>query len=305
MKQELLALLILSLACSGCNGSKDPSLVAAAPEPAAPAPHVAAADTNAPAVNAAAKDAIASGPIIVENQLDVAAQRAGVIAALYVQTGDAVRKGQILAQLDDRQIAADVDAAADHVKAIEANLENWKAETKVLEADRRRAEILYADQVIAKEELDHTVYKEQADEFEVKREAESLNNARDVLRSLQFEKDKAAIRAPFDGVVARRYVRLGQKVAVGDRTFWVTAMAPLEVRFTLPERFFGQAQEGLLLNVSSADVSTDTKYTAKVIQVSPVVDPSSGTVEILAQITDPDAALRPGMLVNINLKPKP
>ena len=128
-----------------------------------------------------------------------------------------MRKGQLLAKLDDRQIAADVEAAAARVRSIEANLKNWQAETKVLQADRARAEKLYAAQVIPKEQLEHVQYKEEADEFEVQREAESLNNARAVHQSLELEREKTSVVAPFDGIVARRYVRVGQKVATGDR----------------------------------------------------------------------------------------
>ena len=300
MNQHILGILILTLVWSGCNTSK------AVPVSAASAP-IASVPENplARAASATTDTVVASGPIVVENQLDVAALRDGVIAAILVQTGTAVHKGELLAKLDDRQISADLDAAAARVRALEANVENWKAETKVLQADRSRAEILYADQVIAKEELDHAVYKEQADEYEVKRESESLNNAKDVLRSLQLEKEKANITAPFDGMVARRYVRAGQKVAVGDRLFWVTAMAPLQVRFTLPERFFGKVHYGMLLTVTCADISPESRYSARIIQVSPVVDPSSSTLEVLAQITGAKTELRPGMLVNVSLDQHP
>ena len=92
---------------------------------------------------------------------------------------------------------------------------------------------------------------------------------------------------------------------MGDRLFWVTALAPLEVRFTLPERFFGKIHPGTMVSVSSADITPEASYIAKVVQVSPVVDPSSGTVEILAQIADSDSPLRPGMLVNISLGQQP
>jgi membrane fusion protein, multidrug efflux system len=300
MRRHIWGLLLLTLVWSGCNNSKEVSVSAASS--AAPAPE----NPPARATSSTTPDpVVASGPIVVENQLDVEAQREGVVAAVLIQPGTSVRKGQLLATLDDRQVSADLDAAAARVKALEANLENWKAETKVLQADRSRAEKLWADQVIAKEELDHAVYKEEADEFEVKRESESLNNAKDVLRSLQLEKDKTDVTAPFDGIVARRYVRVGQKVAVGDRLFWVTAMAPLEVRFTLPERFFGKVREGETLSVSSADIAPESKYSARIVQVSPVVDPSSGTVEVLAQITESNTPLRPGMLVNISLDQHP
>lgn len=284
-------LLGLALICAACNPAKAPSVAAAAP--AVPV-------SVAPATASPANLFVASGPIVVENQVDVEALREGVVATILAQPGTPVRKGQLLAKLDDRQISADLDAAAAHVRALEDNLENWRAETKVLMADRARAEKLYAAQVISKEQLEHDVYKEEADEYEIKRESESLNNARDVERSLELEKQKTEIRAPFDGVIARRYVRAGQKVAVGDRLFWVTALGPLEVRFTLPESFFGKVQQGEQITLASADVAPDAKFAAKVIQVSPVIDPSSGTMEVLARVTEPASALKPGMLVNIS-----
>ena len=290
MNRQILGLIVLTLLCSACNSSKESAVVAAA----------APAATPEPLLKPQTENFVASGPIVVENQLDVQALREGVIAAITAQPGSAVVKGQVLARIDDRQISADLDAAVAHVHALEANLENWHAETKVLAADRSRAEKLYEAGVIPKEQLDHAVYKEEADEFEIKRESESLNNARDVQRSLQLEKEKTSITAPFDGVVARRYVRVGQKVAVGDRLFWVTALGPLQVRFTLPERYFGKVHEGGQVTLSS-DAAADAKYSAKVIQVSPVVDPSSGTMEVLAQVTGTAPSLRPGMLVNITL----
>ena len=297
-----MAIVGMALVCSGCNSAREPQVVAAAPAPAA-------APVSAPAPVAAAAPSTdsftASGPVVVENQIDVSALREGVVVSTLAEPGTSVHKGQLLAKLDDRQISADLDAAIARVHALEANLENWKAETKVLLADRGRAEKLYEAQVIPKEELEHAVYKEEADEFEIRRESENLNNARADQRSLELEKEKTTVVAPFDGVVARRYVRVGQKVAVGERLFWVTAMAPLEVRFTLPERYFGKLHAGGALVVTSSDISPEAKYNAKIMQVSPVVDPSSGTLEVMAQITDSNTALRPGMLVNVTMNSHP
>src|SRR5271165_6595250 len=52
-------------------------------------------------------DYIASGPIVVENQVELAAQRDGVVAEVFVEAGASVKKGQLLARLDDRQLTAD------------------------------------------------------------------------------------------------------------------------------------------------------------------------------------------------------
>jgi RND family efflux transporter MFP subunit len=244
---------------------------------------------------------VASGPVVVENQVDVAALREGLVVSILAQPGTLAHKGQFLAKLDDRQISADVEAAAAKVRSIEANLKNWQAETNVLRADRGRAEKLYEAQVIPKEELEHVQYKEEADEYEVQREAESLNNAKAVLKSLELEREKTNIIAPFDGIVARRYVRVGQKVSAGERLFWVTAVAPLQVKFTLPERLLWAVKKGQEVSVASADAASAAKHAAKIIDVSPVVDPSSGTIEVMAQIEGSAPDLRPGMLATIRI----
>jgi RND family efflux transporter MFP subunit len=287
-------LALLMLGFGGCSGSKD-VVVAAAPVPPADPPASVQKDNVF----------VASGPVVVENQVDVSALREGPVVTVLAEPGTHVHQGQLLAKLDDRQISVDVEGAAARVRSIEANLKNWQAETKVLKSDRARAEKLYEAQVIPKEELEHVQYKEEADEFEVQREAESLNNAKATLKSLELERDKTNIVAPFDGIVARRYVRVGQKVSSGDRLFWVTAMAPLQVTFTLPERFIATTKIGQTVTVASADTSPVVQHAAKVIDVSPVVDPSSGTIEVRAQIVGPAPDLRPGMLASIRVAVAP
>ena len=281
----------LLLGFAGCSGSETKA-AAAAPAPTAMAkPEMA----TAPSYDA-------SGPIVVENQVDVEAQREGVVSQVAAEAGTAVGKGQVLGKLDDRQITADLAAADARVRSIQANISNWEAESKVFEADYQRAQKMWDAQLITKEQLDHAKYKAEADEFEIQRERESLSQAKATRDSLALEREKTRILAPFSGVVARRYVRVGQKVAVGDKLFWVTETAPLEVRFTLPAKYVETVKPGQAITVTAADISPETKHAAKILRVSPVVDPSSGTIEVLAQISEKAGDLRPGMTANVRLQ---
>ena len=289
----LAILITIALVLSACTDSSETSRVAAAAPVARPAP-VAAPPPEDSAF-------VASGPIVVENQVDVAALREGVIVSILAEPNTRVHKDQLLARLDDRQISADLDAASAKTRSIQANLKNWEAETKVLESDLSRAQKLWEAGVFTKETLEHAQYKVEADKFEISRETELLSNAKSTEKSLELEKEKTRITAPFDGIVARRYVRAGQKVAIGDRLFWVTAVWPLEVKFTLPERFVGKLKNGQIVTVELADGSPAVRHTAAVRQISPVVDPSSGTIEIVARILGPTPDLRPGMLTTIRL----
>jgi len=294
---KILPILTLAVALLqfGCSDSR-PAEVKAAPRPVAP--------TTASAPSDHEPFFVASGPLIVEHQVDVAAQRDGVVAEIHAEPGLMVRAGQLLAQLDDRQATADLDAARAHTRSTAADLKNWEAEAKVLEADAERARKMWETQLITQEQFDHARFKAESDQWDVKRVQEMLVNAQQTERSLQLELEKTRIRAPFSGIVARRYVRAGQQVSRGDRMFWVTETSPLRVQFTLPERFAGKLQRGQTLEVTSLD-SGDARYTAKVMEISPVIDPSSGTIEVLAQLAGPTKDLRPGMTTSIRIPDLP
>jgi RND family efflux transporter MFP subunit len=251
------------------------------------------------------REFLASGPIIVENQVDVAAQREGVIVEILTEPGTAVKKDQLLARLDDRQISADLEAARAKTRSTEADLKNWEAEAKVLEADYARAEKMWEAQIIPKEQLEHARYKAESDQWDVKRVSEMLANAKQVEHSLELELEKTRIVAPFDGLVARRYVRVGESVGRNERLFWVTAVAPLRIRTTLPEKFLGQVRSGALVGVTAVEGDPSRRYRARVIQVSPVVDPVSDTIEILAELYGDTVGLRPGMRAQVHIPSVP
>jgi len=269
-------------------------------EVVAATPLAAAASTVAPASEALF---VASGPLVVEHQVDVAAQRDGLVSKILIEPGTRVRAGQTLALMDDRQLTADLEAARAKTRSMEADLQNWQAETKVLQSDYERAQKLWDAQIISKEQLDHDRYKLESDQYDVQRSRELLANSRHAENSLELELEKTRISAPFEGIVARRYVRAGQEVTHGDRLFWVTAEAPLLVRFTLPEHFMGRIKKGTQLSLTTVDLP-DEKHNVRVIEVSPVVDPSSATIEVLAELTGNHGQLRPGMSTNI-LVPNP
>jgi len=295
MRGWLLLAVVFSVASVGVGCSSSP--VAGTASAATPPPAVATPTPTAPARN----DIIASGPIVVEDQVDVAAQREGLVAEVLVEVGTAVKKGQILARLDDRQLAADRDAADAKVRSTAADLKNWEAGAKVARAERDRDEELFKANIIAKGQVEKARYQSEATDYEVERQREDLKYAQDTLRSLELELEKTRITAPFDGVVARRYVRAGQEVSKHDRLFWVSAVGPLRVKFSLPENYVGRVKKGTPLLLSTVEAPDET-HRATVVLVSPVVDPSSDTIDATAELPGPANGLRPGMTVNIRLQ---
>ncbi len=240
----------------------------------------------------------------MEQQLDVVAQRSGVIASLDADVDMGVRSGQLLARLDDRQLADDRSAADYKAKSLEADLKNWEAEVEVRKADLRRAEELRKDGINTQEALDHVKYDLTATEYEVERQREEMESAQAALRSLDMEMEKTRIVAPFDGEVSQRYVRKGQYLHIGDRIFQVTGNSPLEVRFTLPAREGAALRRGSLVTVSA---TPDFQLTAPaaITHLSPVVDPGSGTMEVTAVLSRKIPGLLPGMVATVRVPRRP
>ncbi|HUL33056.1 MAG TPA: efflux RND transporter periplasmic adaptor subunit [Candidatus Eisenbacteria bacterium] len=287
-----------ALLAAGCGDEKSANgsvTNAATPAPVQPKAAPARVSPSADALM------IVTGPIIVEHQVELTAQRDGVVTKIYFDAPARVKTGTLLAELDGRQILANLSAAQAKTRGIEADLKNWEAEAQVLKADYGRQQHLWDLGLTSQEQLEHARYKAESDQWDIKRVAETLNTAREEERSLELELEKTKIKAPFDGLIARRYAREGQNVAKGDRLFWVTAEAPMEVRFTLPEKMFGKIKTGQRVEVTSADVP-DEKHTAKVRGISPVVDPSSGTFEVLVELTGQRGSLRPGMTAAVHLE---
>ena len=268
----------------GCfTQGSSPGVVAAAPQPA-------------PAAPASPPDTAftVSGPLIVEHQLDLQAQRDGVITRVGAEPGMRVNAGDLLAELDDRQLLADLEGARAKTRSTEADLKNWELEAKILQSDYDRAQKMWDAQLITKEQLEHTKFKAEADQWDVQRVQQMLANARQTERSLQFEMEKTRITAPFAGLVARRYVRVGQQVAKGDRLFWVTAEAPLRMRFTAPERFLGSLKRGQEVPLTLQEFPGE-HYTARIIELGSVVDPASGTFDGMVEVLGKPGRARPGM----------
>jgi membrane fusion protein (multidrug efflux system) len=301
-KKLLLVLLVLvgvAILQGGCSDSK-PETAAAAP-PASPPPISAASPSTSPALIKIEDFLAVSGPLIVEHQVDVTAQHDGIVVSLSADTSKRVTTGEVLARLDERQLFANLEAARAKSRSVAADLKNWESEAEVLKADYVRQQHLWDLGLTSEEQLQHAKYKAESDQWDIKRVQETLNTAHDEERSLELELEKTHIIAPFDGIVARRYVRVGQGVSKGDRLFWITAEAPLRMRFTLPEKFIGHLRQGQSLPLTSPDVPQEQHF-AKIIAVSPVVDPSSGTIEILVELTGPHRALRPGMTASVRLQ---
>lgn len=297
---SLSAALVLSLA--GCDDH--PAVQAsAAPASTLPAPAAPAANApTSPSVTVDPKTFTTTGPLVAEQQADVAVERDGLVAQVAVQIGDRVRRGQLLALLDDRALRAAVDSQKAKVASLQAQVKEWESEQKTEEADLRRMDIMLKDDIRSQEDWEHTKYKLDETMEEVVRYRADETAAEADLRSANLQLEQSRVAAPFDGVVGRSSIRLAQEVKKGDVLFWITAEAPLRVLFTVPETAMAAFPAGAALELSTADYP-GLRQPARILRVSPVVDPASGSVQVIAAVVQPSKLLKPGMSMQVRLAP--
>lgn len=241
-----------------------------------------------------------TGPLVAEQQADVAAERDGRVASISVEIGDRVKRGQTLALLDSRATQAAVESETARLDSLRAQVREWESEEKMDGADLRRADQMRADKILSEEGWEHVKYKLDEVIAEVARYRADVAAAEADLNAAKLQLEQCRITAPFAGVVGRQSLRPAQEVKKGDVLFWITAEAPLRILFTVPESAMAAFPAGTSLLLTTPSYP-DLRQSAKVLRVSPAVDPASGSVQVIGGLSHPSPLLKPGMSMQVAL----
>jgi RND family efflux transporter MFP subunit len=285
----------LALGVGGCGNSSDASgpapVPAASPAPAAPAPLPVAAKTSD------------SGDILsvlsVEHQVDLSAQRDGVVTSLLKDEGALVKAGDILAQLDDRDMQMQLIKAKDDLQVSQNNVKYKEAELKAKSAALKRQQQLRALGLSSEADLEAAEFEAKGAGYDLRGWEALVESGQAEIRRLDITIDQMRVRAPYSGSVVRRYIREGQSVAKGDKCFRISQLSPLQVQFQISESSGRRPEHGAPVQLSLIGDSKRS-LSARIVKVSPTVDPASDSYDVTAQLTGPGLAdLRPGMAVRV------
>jgi membrane fusion protein (multidrug efflux system) len=137
-----------------------------------------------------------------------------------------------------------------------------------------------------------------AGDFEkIKFELEALQAAYNLAK---LELDYTQIRAPIDGVISERFIKLGSTINASDPVFRVTSFDPLVAYLHIPEREYRniKADQAVSINI---DALAGPPVIASVTRVSPIIDPETGTFKISIEIYDDQQRIKPGMFGRISV----
>jgi membrane fusion protein (multidrug efflux system) len=201
---------------------------------------------------------------------DLAPEVAGVISAIHFRSGEEVKAGAPLVQLN---AAADI-----------AQLESLKAAAELAELTYRRDQSQLKVQAVSQATVDA--------------DAANLKVAKARVAEQQALVDKKNLRAPFAGRLGLRAVDLGQYVAPGTKLVTLQALDPVYVDFSVPQSGLAQVHTGLKVS-ATADSLPGERFEGTIDAIDAKVDPASRNVQVRASLSNPRHRLLPGMFVTV------
>jgi HlyD family secretion protein len=291
-------------------------------------------------VTAARTDSIrrvieADGILYARNQASVVPKISAPVKTFYVNRGDHVRQGQLLALLENRDLSAAARESKGQYDQAEANYRSTtaatvpeeviKAQTDVQSAKQaldaaqkvyESRENLFKEGALARKLVDdaQVVFVQARSQYETARQhLDALQNVgkQEQIKTAAAQVDTAKahhqgseaqlsyseIRSPVDGVIADRAIYPGEMAAAGSPLLTVMDVSRVVARVNIPQNQAGYLKVGNPATITQTD-STEA-VAGKVIVVSPAVDPNSTTVQIWVETANPGGRLKPGVTVHV------
>ena len=213
-----------------------------------------------------------SGSLLPDEEVNLSFETSGKITEINFQEGTFVKKGDLLAKVND--------------KPLQAQLKRLMAQLKLAEDRVYRQNALLERDAVSKEAYE-----------KVKTELATLNADIDLVKAniLQTE-----LRAPFDGIIGLRQISVGTYASPSTIVAKLTKISPLKVEFAVPERYANDVKSGANLDFSLEGVLNP--YQAKVYARESKIDPTTHTLTIRALYPNSENTVLPGRYASIRLK---
>jgi len=235
----------------------------------------------------------------VEHQADVSSERDGIVVSIEEDEGSSVEVHDTLGRLDDRTLQMELIKARDDLRVSQNNLKFKEAELKAKNAAYQRQQQLREAGLSSQAGLEVAEFEAKGAEYDLHGWEALVESNQAEIHRVEIQIDQTRLRAPFSGAVVRRYIKEGQSVSKGDKCFRVSQLAPLQVQFQVPEDSSPWPVRGAEVGLELAG-EAGRILTARVVKVSPTIDPASDSFNVIAQLTGPvNPDLRPGMAVRV------
>jgi membrane fusion protein (multidrug efflux system) len=214
---------------------------------------------------------IVTGSVLANESLELRSEVSGKITQLAFQEGSQVKKGQLLIQINDEEIRA--------------QLLKQKYNKKLNEDNEFRQRKLLEKEAISQEEYDNALNR--------------LNTTIADLRLLEAQLQKSRLVAPFDGIIGLRYVSEGAYISPSTTIATLYNNSPAKIEFAVPGRY--SPFVGVGRKVFFTIESDTNRQEGQVYAVEPRIDPETRTLKLRALADNSKGVLMPGQFVKLEL----
>ncbi|MGH8190779.1 MAG: efflux RND transporter periplasmic adaptor subunit [Rhodanobacteraceae bacterium] len=265
---------------------------------------------TAVALSAAGSDAAvlqATGYVVARRQATIAAQIIGTLTSVSVEEGEDVKKGQVLARLDDTQYVAQLDAAQAQYAAAQAQVVKARATLKQDQEDAARLDAVVARGYVSKQAAQQANTQVATDRALLDVAVKQAGAAAANITLAQVNVGYTVIRAPFAGVVTVKDAEVGQIVSPytvgGGGIATVVDMNSLEVDVDVNETYISRVKPDMPVT-AVLDAYPDWKIPAHVIAIIPSADKAKATVKVRIALDEKDPRIIPQMGVRVSFLEK-
>jgi membrane fusion protein, multidrug efflux system len=240
------------------------------------------------------------GNLIGKQTVDIAPRTAGRLLSVNIQLGDPVRRGQVLAKVEDREIVEQVRQAEASQEVSKATIRQREADLNVAKVNFDRSKNLFERQLLAKQALDdaESRYLAALAQVDLSKAQLTQNDAR--LQELRINLQNTSVTSPVDGFVGKRSVDPGAMVNTNTAIASVVDISRLRLVVNVVEKDLRMVSPGDPA-VVEVDAYPGETFSGKIARVAPVLDPATRTATMEVEIPNQGNKLKPGMYARINL----
>ncbi|MGB7159854.1 MAG: efflux RND transporter periplasmic adaptor subunit [Tepidisphaeraceae bacterium] len=230
----------------------------------------------------------------------LATEEAGLVAERMFDEGQRVEKGAVLAKGKTDLVQARRDAMDAALQSAVAKLAEAKATAQNATKETERVRRIFETNVGSEKELNDAITAQQVAAATVGVRTAEIAEKKAQVAMLDLLITKAQIISPIEGVVAKRYIEVGQWVKQGDPIADVVQLDPLHVRVNIPEGLIGRIKVGDGASVT-IDALGGESFAGKIDQIIPAPDPSSRTFPIKILLPNPGHKIWPGFFARATI----
>lgn len=240
-----------------------------------------------------AQSVSANGTLNPVTLVNVGTQVSGLVKRIYVDFNDQVKKDQVLLQLDDALLTA-------QIAQTEGNLRNAQAALELAQANEARTRKLYAQEYMSRQDLDTAVEA-------LKSARAQVDTVRGQLRRDQTNLGYSVIRSPVSGVVINRAVDVGQTVASSFQTPTLIQIAQdlskMQIDSSFAEADIGNIRVGQQVKFNvDAFPNRSFEGVVRQLRLNPTVTSNVVTYNVVVAVDNPEQILLPGMTAYVNIE---